>query len=295
MFTPRGDVIGAADRLDAGRLRLRHPHRGRPPHHRRPGQRPAGAAGVRRSSTATSSRCSPPSRRTPARRRDWLQLRQVTAGPQQDPPLVHQGAARGGHRAGQGADRPAAAQGGPAAQAGDDPRVAHPGRQRAARAPTCPRCTPRSARATSAPRPSYARSSRSPAATTGAAEDLAEAVTITRPRRRSDRAATTPVSWSRARPTYCVKLARCCTPVPGDEILGFVTRGDGISVHRRDCTNATQPAQPARAARRGRVGADRAVDVPGADHGRGPRPGPAALRHHHGALRPAREHPLGAA
>ena len=34
------------------------------------------------------------------------------------------------------------------------------------------------------------------------------------------------------------KLARCCMPVPGDEILGFVTRGDGVSVHRRDCTNA---------------------------------------------------------
>ena len=64
--------------------------------------------------------------------RDWLTVRQVPAGPQQDPPLVHQGAPRGGHRAGQGADRPADAQGGPAAQAGDDPRVAHPGRQRAA-------------------------------------------------------------------------------------------------------------------------------------------------------------------
>ncbi|SNR51819.1 GTP pyrophosphokinase [Haloechinothrix alba] len=34
------------------------------------------------------------------------------------------------------------------------------------------------------------------------------------------------------------KLARCCTPVPGDEILGFVTRSGGVSVHRTDCTNA---------------------------------------------------------
>jgi GTP pyrophosphokinase len=35
-----------------------------------------------------------------------------------------------------------------------------------------------------------------------------------------------------------VKLARCCTPVPGDEIIGFVTRGRGVSVHRTDCANA---------------------------------------------------------
>ncbi len=35
-----------------------------------------------------------------------------------------------------------------------------------------------------------------------------------------------------------IRLAKCCTPVPGDEIIGFVTRGRGVSVHRSDCTNA---------------------------------------------------------
>ena len=36
-----------------------------------------------------------------------------------------------------------------------------------------------------------------------------------------------------------VHLARCCTPVPGDEIIGFVTMGRGVSVHRTDCSNAS--------------------------------------------------------
>ncbi len=35
-----------------------------------------------------------------------------------------------------------------------------------------------------------------------------------------------------------VRIARCCTPVPGDEIVGFITRGRGVSVHRTDCANA---------------------------------------------------------
>jgi guanosine-3',5'-bis(diphosphate) 3'-pyrophosphohydrolase len=44
-----------------------------------------------------------------------------------------------------------------------------------------------------------------------------------------------------------VKLAKCCTPVPGDEVIGFVTRGAGVSVHRADCANVVElRSQPER-------------------------------------------------
>ena len=43
-----------------------------------------------------------------------------------------------------------------------------------------------------------------------------------------------------------VKFARCCTPIPGDEIVGFVTRGYGVSIHRRDCVNVHIEEEPDR-------------------------------------------------
>ena len=67
-----------------------------------------------------------------------------------------------------------------------------------------------------------------------ATEDMAEATTPrTAPRSRAGDPGVTVVGTD----DVWVKLARCCTPVPGDDIVGFVTTGSGVSVHREDCTN----------------------------------------------------------
>ena len=50
-----------------------------------------------------------------------------------------------------------------------------------------------------------------------------------------------------------IKFARCCTPVPGDVIAGFITKGFGVSVHRADCPNAQNREDPRQAARWVRV------------------------------------------
>ena len=79
----------------------------------------------------------------------------------------------------------------------------------------------------------------------GAVEDLAETAVPTRPTR--VRPAGDPGIVVKGVSDVWVKLAKCCTPVPGDDVFGFITRGRGVSVHRRDCTGATELlADPAR-------------------------------------------------
>ena len=80
---------------------------------------------------------------------------------------------------------------------------------------------------------------------TGAEEDLAETA---RPGPTARRVRTgDPGVVVRGVDDVWVKLAKCCTPVPGDDIVGFVTRGAGVSVHRSDCINVEQMrAQPER-------------------------------------------------
>jgi GTP diphosphokinase / guanosine-3',5'-bis(diphosphate) 3'-diphosphatase len=80
-----------------------------------------------------------------------------------------------------------------------------------------------------------------------ASDDAAEAVTpqgIPKLKQRSDSDPGVTVIGSHLGDVW-VKLARCCTPVPGDEITGFVTRGSGVSVHRTDCGNVAAMASQA--------------------------------------------------
>ncbi|UUU20703.1 RelA/SpoT family protein [Streptomyces sp. DSM 40750] len=70
-----------------------------------------------------------------------------------------------------------------------------------------------------------------------ATEEIDESVPPSRGRGRKRRGSNDPGVVVKGVDDVWVKLARCCTPVPGDPIIGFVTRGSGVSVHRNDCVN----------------------------------------------------------
>ena len=71
----------------------------------------------------------------------------------------------------------------------------------------------------------------------GTPEDDVTDVPLARPVRLGKQSEVGQGVMVRGLPDVWVRLGRCCTPVPGDEIMGFVTRGQGVSVHRTDCPN----------------------------------------------------------
>ncbi|NQU36248.1 MAG: bifunctional (p)ppGpp synthetase/guanosine-3',5'-bis(diphosphate) 3'-pyrophosphohydrolase, partial [Actinobacteria bacterium] len=77
----------------------------------------------------------------------------------------------------------------------------------------------------------------------GAAEDVAEDTAPGNVRSRRAAGTGDPGVIVNGTDDIWVKLARCCTPVPGDEIVGFVTRGSGVSVHRAACVNVPALSQ----------------------------------------------------
>ena len=256
-------MIALPGRRDAGRLRLRRAHRGRPPHHRRAGSTAGWCRWSRRSRTATSSRCftskAPTAGadprlaafvKTPRARnkiRQWFTKERREEAIERGKDAIA---------------KPMRKQGLPL-QRLHVPRVADAGRRGTTATPTSRRSTRRSARATSRRRPSSARvielarrrGGRGRGPRRGRHDHRPRA---TGPRSRSGR----PGRHRQGRARRAGSSSRrCCTPVPGDPILGFVTAAVGVSVHRVDCTNADEPAAPAGAAGRRRVGTDRPVDA----------------------------------
>ena len=229
---PEGQADHPADRSDAGRLRVRHPHRGRSPLHRRPGQRSARPARRHaRERRHRGDRDEQGGERESDRR--LARVRDHAAGPVQDPPVVLARAPGGRHRR---RPRRSCARAASRGSAGREDHGLTPARgsrrgdalRRPRRVLRGDRRAARGAEGGRAAGPGPARR-RPRAAPRHGAPPVAAAAPAAGPPGCTPKDSTT--SWS--------GLSRCCTPVPGDEIVGFVTRGRGVSIHRSDCANAS--------------------------------------------------------
>ena len=245
VFTPKGKVITLPTDADAGRLRVRDPHRGRAPLYRCACERPLDPA-RRHAAVGRHVRDLHEQGRGRGPEPRLVAVRADPARPLEDPPVVLARAPRRRDR-----QRPRRAREGDAARGAAGAEAlgfagAH-ARRRAAQLRRPRRaCTPVSARATSRRKAVVQRIQRE---LRGGEEQLP--TTVARPPRFRGRRRAGAGVHVEGLDDVMVRLSRCCTPVPGDEIMGFVTRGRGVSVHRTDCANAVSL----------RDQADRVIDV----------------------------------
>ena len=243
VFTPKGKVVTLAAGATPDRLRLRHPHRGRPRAASGRGSTGASCPSTPSSAPATRWRSSPPRWRAQGRHATGS-----TSSPRPGP-------------------RPRSASGSPGsgARTRSRPGARSWSRRCAARASPCRRSRKVRLLSETAMELNYVDLDALYAAVgenhvSGKAiaariarklrevdpdrdEEVEKLPTTMRQPRRPGATARPPAGVHvEGLDDLMVRLSRCCTPVPGDEILGFVTRGRGVSVHRADCANAVSLA-----------------------------------------------------
>ena len=276
VFTPEGRHQGPAGGRDAARLRLPDPHRRRPPDDRGQGQQPPRPARL-----PAQERRHRRDRHDQGRARPVARLDERSSGPATPARRSANGSSA---RTATRTSSTAASRSSASCAAWRGPRSRPSGRTRSPRSrstTTTTRSTtstPPSATARSAPRPSSCASASS---TTCRARS--------RPSRRRRSSTRTGGVRVKGVGDLLVRFAKCCHPIPGDPIVGFITRGKGVTVHLQTCPTVDQRAR-GQPADRGRMGGRADRDLPDRDPGRGLRPDRPAERHHPGRGREQGQH-----
>ena len=276
VFTPEGRHQGPAGRRDAARLRLPHPHRRRPPDDRREGQQPARPARLPAQERRHRRDRDDQGRARPVARLDERSSRPATPARRSANGSSARTATRTSSTAASRSSASCAAWRGPRSSAVGPDAIAEVAKHY-----------------------NYdtiddfyaaigygAVSAQTVVMRLGVVDDVQGTLPTVAPPQKLERTGGVRVKGVG---DLLVRFAKCCHPIPGDPIVGFITRGKGVTVHLQTCPTVHQRARGQPADRR-RVGVRADRDLPDRDPGRGLRPDRPAQRHHPGRGREQGQH-----